>query len=76
MAATSVNNKIDHQRLQQAAQWFALFADGEINNQEQHDFKLWLKYKNNQQAWHFVEGVRQQFSNLRHSTPHNETLNV
>lgn len=76
MAATSVNNKIDHQRLQQAAQWFALFADGEINNQEQHDFKLWLQSKNNQQAWHFVEGVSQQFANIRHSEHHNVALNA
>jgi len=76
MTATSVNNKVDHQRLQQAAQWFALFADGEINNQEQHDFKLWLQSKNNQQAWHFVDGVSQQFANIRHSEHHNVALNA
>ncbi len=75
MPNSSLTNKIEHQRLQQAASWFALLADGNASRQEHSDFELWLRSKENQQAWSVVDGVSQQFSNIRHSDHHSEALN-
>ena len=68
--------QLDHQRLQQAAQWFAVFAGGEVSRQEHSDFELWLQSKDNQQAWGFVDGVSQQFAGIRHSEHRSEALNA
>jgi transmembrane sensor len=76
MTITTLKNQIDHQRLQQAANWFALLADGDVSKQEQKDFELWLKSADNQQAWGFVDGVSQQFTNVRQSEYRNVALNA
>jgi len=64
----------DYQCLKQAAQWFAIFADGEVSDREQYEFTQWLESKDNQEAWRFVDGVSQKFTNVRDSEHHEEAL--
>jgi transmembrane sensor len=76
MTNTTTIKENDYQCLQQAAQWFAIFADGEVSDQEQQEFMQWLKSKDNQQAWSFVDGVSQNFTNVRDSKHHDLALNA
>lgn len=74
MTNTTAIKDNDYQCLKQAAQWFAIFADGEVSDKEQDEFTQWLESKDNQQAWSFVDGVSQQFTNVRDSEHHDEAL--
>ena len=67
---------VQHQRLQQAAHWFSLFADSTGSKQQQRDFEQWLQSTDNQQAWGFVDGISQQFTQIRDSEHHDVALNA
>jgi ferric-dicitrate binding protein FerR (iron transport regulator) len=43
VSAIDLNDPINYQQLKQAAQWFAIIADGEATEQEHQEFDRWLQ---------------------------------
>jgi transmembrane sensor len=74
MSVIDLNDPINYQQLKQAAQWFAIIADGEATEQEHQEFDRWLQSNEHSQAWAYVEGVSQQFSDIRESEHHHQAL--
>lgn len=58
----------DHQILQQAAEWFATVSDENTTEQEQAEWRAWLKRDaEHQRAWQYVERVGQRFQRAQES---------
>jgi ferric-dicitrate binding protein FerR (iron transport regulator) len=56
MSAIKASDPVHYQQLKQAAQWFAIIADGEASEQEHKEFDRWLQSNEHSQAWAYVEG--------------------
>lgn len=54
----------DYRVLQDAAQWFALHADGQLSEADQQAWQLWLRQPEHAQAWRKVERISGQLQRL------------
>jgi transmembrane sensor len=56
---------VNHDLLQQAAEWFALLQSGSATDQERKDWQHWLSSNDlHQQAWQKVEHISHRFNDL------------
>lgn len=54
----------EYRVLQDAAQWFALHADGQLSEADHRAWQLWLRQPEHAQAWHKVERISSQLQRL------------
>lgn len=57
--------RIDQERLQQAAEWFALLQSGAVSDAERQGWRNWLSAdEENDEAWRQVENISKRFRGL------------
>ncbi len=59
------SNDLNHDLLQQAAEWFALLQSESVTDQQRKDWQYWLSSNElHQQAWQKVEHISHRFNDL------------